>query len=216
MDNPAQKKEIINEEDSSVMLCVPAETFLMGNEKEPVEVDAFYIDKYPITNAQYKKFAEETNHNKPAFYNDNRFNNPNQPVVGVSWDDAVAYAKWAGKRLPEEKEWGKASRGIDGREYPWGNVKPDKTLAVFELDINKGAPTNVGTHPAGASPYDCHDMSGNVWEWCQEWYVVGKYRVVRGGSWINHMYSLRCAYRSCSVPGGKDNNVGFRCVRETM
>lgn len=215
MDNPAQNKEIVNEKDGSVMLYVPAETFLMGNEKEPVEVDAFYIDKYPVTNVQYEKFVEETNYNKPAFYNDNRFNNPKQPVVGVSWDDAVAYAKWAGKRLPEEREWEKASRGVDGREYPWGNVKPDKNLAVFELDITKGAPTNVGTHTLGASSYGCHDMSGNVWEWCEEWYTVGKYRVVRGGSWINYMYSLRCSYRSCSVPSGKDSNVGFRCVKET-
>ena len=214
MDNPAQDKEIVNEKDGSVMLYVPAEAFLMGNEKEPVKVDSFYIDKYPVTNTQYKKFFEETNYNKPAFYNDNRFNNPKQPVVGVSWDDAVAYAKWAGKRLPEEREWEKASRGVDGREYPWGNIKPDKNLAVFELEITKGAPTNVGTHPLGASPYGCHDMSGDVWEWCQEWYTIEKYRVVRGGSWINHIYSLQCAYRSCSVPSGKDNNVGFRCVKE--
>ncbi|MFQ5964449.1 MAG: formylglycine-generating enzyme family protein [Candidatus Scalinduaceae bacterium] len=216
MDNLVHKKEIKSEKDASAMLYIPSGTFLMGNEKESVKVDAFYIDKYSITNAQYKNFIEETNYNEPAFWNDNRFNNPKQPVVGASWNDAVAYAKWAEKRLPKEKEWEKASRGTDGREYPWGNVKPDKQLAVFNLDISKGYPAPVGTHPSGVSMYGCHDMSGNVWEWCQEWYTVGKYRVVRGGSWINHMYILRCAYRSCSVPSGKDNNVGFRCVKDVI
>ncbi len=214
MDNITQKKDIINEIDDSVMIYIPAGVFLMGNDKESVELDAFHVDKYPITNKQYKKFVEETNYIEPAFSKDKKFNNPDQPVVGVNWDDAVAYAKWAGKRLPEEKEWEKVSRGTDGREYPWGNGKPGKNFAVFDLDILKGAPTNVGTHPLGVSPYGCYDMSGNVWEWCQEWYTKGKYRVVRGGSWINHMNILRCAYRSCSVPSGKDNNVGFRCVKD--
>ncbi len=213
MDNLTEKKEITNEKDGSVMTYIPEGTFLMGVEKDSVKVDAFYIDKYPITNNQYKRFMEETNYDEPAFWKDIRFNNANQPVVGVNWDDAVAYANWAGKRLPEEKEWEKASRGTDGREYPWGNVKPGQSLAVFDLDISKGAPTNVGTHQSGVSPYGCYDMSGNVWEWCQEWFTEGKYRVVRGGSWINHMNILSCPYRSCSVPSGTDINVGFRCVK---
>ena len=211
--NITQKKEITNEKDGSVMVYVPAGIFLMGNDKNSVSVDAFYIDKFPITNNQYKKFMTETNYVEPAFWKDKRFNNQDQPVVGVNWDDAVAYANWAGKRLPEENEWEKASRGTDGREYPWGNIKPDQSLAVFDLDISKGAPTNVGTHLSGVSPYGCYDMAGNIWEWCQEWYTEGKYRVVRGGSWINHLNILSCAYRSCSVPIGKDNNVGFRCAK---
>ena len=212
--NITQKKEIINEKDGSMMVYVPAGIFFMGNEKNSVNVDAFYIDKFPITNNQYKKFMTETNYVEPAFWKDEKFNNPDQPVVGVNWDDAVAYANWAGKRLSEENEWEKASRGTDGREYPWGNMKPDQSLAVFDLDISKGAPTNVGTHLSGVSPYGCYDMAGNIWEWCQEWYTEGKYRVVRGGSWINHLHILSCAYRSCSVPIGKDNNVGFRCVKD--
>ncbi len=211
--NITQKKQIINEKDGSVMVYVPAGIFFMGNEKNSVSLDAFYIDKFPITNNQYKKFMTETNYIEPAFWKDKKFNNPDQPVVGVNWDDAVAYVNWAGKRLPEENEWEKASRGTDGREYPWGNIKPDQSLAVFDLDISKGAPTNVGTHLSGVSPYGCYDMAGNIWEWCQEWYTEGKYRVVRGGSWINHLNILSCAYRSCSVPIGKDNNVGFRCAK---
>ncbi len=214
MSDQTKKKEIINEKDGSSMVHIPEGIFLMGNEKNSLNVYAFYIDKYPITNTQYKKFIAETNYAEPAFWNERKFNNPNQPVVGVDWNDAVAYASWAGKRLPEEKEWEKAARGVDGREYPWGNMKPDKALAVFDLDILKGAPTNVGTHLSGVSSYGCYDMAGNIWEWCQEWYTEGKYRVVRGGSWINHLNILSCAYRSCSVPTGKDNNVGFRCVKD--
>ncbi len=213
--NTIQKKGIINEKDGSAMIHIPAGMFLMGVEKNSVNVDAFYIDKYPITNNQYKKFIAETNYAEPAFWENVKFNNPDQPVVGINWADAVAYANWAGKRLPEEKEWEKASRGTDGREYPWGNVKPNQSLAVFDLDISKGAPTNVGTHLPGVSPFGCYDMAGNTWEWCQEWYTEGKYRVVRGGSWINHLNILSCAYRSCSVQAGKDNNVGFRCVKDS-
>ena len=168
MNNLAQKEEIINEKDGSVMRYIPEGTFLKGIEKDSIKVDAFYIDKYPITNNQYKKFMEETSYNEPAFWKDKRFNNTNQPVVGVSWHDAVAYARWAGKRLPKELEWEKAARGIDGREYPWGNAQPDNTKAVYNLDPNAGAPVPIGNRKDGASPFGCFDMAGNVWEWYED------------------------------------------------
>lgn len=208
------QQSIINEKDGSEMVYIAPGNFIMGDDRKVVFVDAFYIDKFPITNSQYKKFIDETGAKLPFFWNNERFNKPLQPVVGVSWSEAVAYAKWAGKRLPKEKEWGKAARGIDGREYPWGNMKPDHTMAVFNLDPNSGAPAAVGDRKEGASPYGCYDMAGNVWEWCEDWYEEGKYRVVRGGSWLNHHYILRCVYRSCSYPEGRDNNVGFRCVKD--
>lgn len=170
---------------------------------------------FRIINSQYKKFIEITGIREPFFWDDERFNKPLQPVVGVSWNDAVAYAKWAGKRLPKEIEWEKAARGVDGREYPWGNTQPDNTKAVYNLDPNKGAPAPIGNRKEGASPYGCFDMAGNVWEWCEDWYEEGKFRVVRGGSWVNHHYILRSAYRSCSYPEGRDNNVGFRCVKQS-
>ncbi|KAB2835232.1 MAG: formylglycine-generating enzyme family protein, partial [Candidatus Brocadia sp.] len=134
--------------------------------------------------------------------------------VGISWKDAVSYAKWAGKRLPREVEWEKAARGADGREYPWGNIQPDSMKAVYNQDPNTGAPAPVGNRKEGVSPYGCYDMAGNVWEWCEDWYEEAKFRVVRGGSWLNHHYILRSAYRSCSYPEGKDNNVGFRCAKD--
>ena len=94
----------------------------MGEERKTAHVDVFYIDKFPITNSQYKKFIDATWTKEPFNWGEAQFNKPLQPVVGVSWHDAVAYAKWTGKRLPKETEWEKAARGTDGREYPWGNV----------------------------------------------------------------------------------------------
>lgn len=205
---------IINEKDGAEMVLVPAGEFIMGEERKVMHVEAFYIDTFPTTNLHYKKFIEETGAPEPLFWNNSRFNKPLQPVVGVSWKEAAAYAKWAGKRLLREMEWEKAARGNDGREYPWGNAQPDNAKAVYNLDPNTGAPAPVGNRKEGASPFGCFDMAGNVWEWCEDWYEEGKFRVVRGGSWVNHHYILRSAYRSCSYPEGKDNNVGFRCGKD--
>ena len=110
---------IINEKDDSEMVLVPSGDFIMGEERKVVHVNEFYIDKFPITNPQYKKFVNTTGAKEPFFWNNERFNKPLQPVVGVSWNDAVAYTRWAGKRLPREIEWEKAARGVDGRVYPW-------------------------------------------------------------------------------------------------
>ena len=109
-----QLVSIINKTDGSEMVLVPSGEFVMGEERKVVYIEAFYIDKFPITNAQYKKFVEETGGREPLFWNNERFHKSSQPVVGVSWKEAVAYAKWAGKRLPREVEWEKAARGTDG------------------------------------------------------------------------------------------------------
>ena len=113
------------------MVLIPAGSFKMGsnngkdNEKpvHTVYVDAFYMDKYEVTNAQYRKFMSATGHREPKYWDYSDYNQPNQPVVAVSWNDATAYARWAGKRLPTEAEWEKAARGgLEGREYPWGDT----------------------------------------------------------------------------------------------
>jgi formylglycine-generating enzyme required for sulfatase activity len=228
------------------MVLIPAGEFTMGSPtgegksaehpQHTVYLDAFYIDKYEVTNAQYKKFMDAKGHPDPRFWQDNKFNAPNQPVVGVSWFDAEAYCKWAGKRLPTEAEWEKAARGTDGRKYPWGNEAPNAG-GIWRANYDPGddaadgfaytAP--VGSFPAGVSPYGIHDMAGNMLEWCADWgdnnyYSVspknnpkgpssGKYRVLRGGSWFNYLVNLlRAAFRGWDDPDLGYDYFGFRCA----
>ena len=133
-------------------------------------------------------------------------------MIEVNWHDATAYAKWVGKRLPTEKEWEWAARGgLKGKKYPWGNQEPSASRANYGNKVGK--PTAVGNYPANG--YGLHDMAGNVWEWCQDWYSRDRnYRVLRGGGWDNDPANhLRVAYRVNYLPGGRDYyGGGFRCV----
>jgi len=217
------------------MVYIPEGEFLMGADGEEPDqapahliwVDGFFIDSTEVTNADYRKFVEATGHPEPPYWNDERFNGPNQPVVGVSWFDAAAYAEWAGKRLPTEAEWEKAARGIDGRKYPWGDMLEEKLLN-FNDDL--GRPADVGSYPEGRSPYGVLDMAGNVWEWVNDWYVAdyyskspyrnpvgpgsGLYKVLRGGSWYSNQYFVRCTFRDYSDPDFRANDIGFRCAAD--
>ena len=162
-----------------------------------------------MTNERYKRFIEAGGYQKaeywipeawswtqedhitqPRFWDDPRYNAPEQPVVGVSWPEASAYAKWAGKRLPTEYEWELAARGTDGRRWPWGSDW-DKTKANA-YDGSAGKPLPVGSFPTGASPFGVLDMAGNVWEWTADWYrwvpvnrgkVGPEDKVLKGSSW---------------------------------
>ena len=171
---------------------------------------SFYMDVCEVTNAQYRKFVRATGHREPKYWDDSKYNQSNQPVVGVSWEDAVAYAKWAGKRLPTEKEWEWAARGgLRGKEYPWGDQEPTSIRANY--DENVGKPTAVGSYPANG--YGLYDMAGNVWEWCQDWYDSDRdNKVLRGGSWPNISNDLRLASRYFNNPNNRPYNHGFRCV----
>jgi iron(II)-dependent oxidoreductase len=177
-------KEIIGKRGVE-MILIPDGQFTMGSPKgegydnehpqHTVVLDAFYIDKYEVTNVQYKKFMDATGHEAPEFWSDEKYNRPNQPVVGVTWHDAAAYAKWAGKRLPTEAEWEKAARGTGGRRYPWGSQ-------WNSLKCNFGSESDgykytapVGSFLTGRSPYGAMDMAGNVWEWCADWYDENYY-----------------------------------------
>lgn len=217
--------------DLDKMVEVPAGVFLYGYDKHEENIEQpFYIDVYPVTNSQYaefmkaggysddkywseegRKWREKNNITEPKYWNDIRWNPPKYPVVGISYYEAEAYANWAGKRLPTEKEWEKAARGTDGREYPWGN-EFDKSKCNTRSGINMTS--RVDRYPNGISPYGCYDMAGNVWEWTSSDYEGEKgTKVRRGGSWFDDHVLAHCAYQAGFFPNVRGDAWGFRCVR---
>lgn len=182
--------------------------------KETKTLKAYYIDRHEVTNEQYGRFLKETGHRTPLYWKYPQFNGKRQPVVGVGWGDAESYCRWAGKRLPGEEEWEKAARGTDGRIWPWGNESDDKkyngrTWANF-------ASVNVGSFPAGNSPYGVSDMAGNVWEMTSGTWSEGA-RVMRGGSFLNTNADIRVTVRWAAQDEDRGANwLGFRCVMETV
>ena len=157
-------------EDGAEMVLIPARKKPFGEKlsighRYDAQTSAFYMDIYEVTNAQYRDFLQATRHGEPEYWNDSKFNVPNQPVVGVTWPDAVAYCDWAGKRLPTENEWEWADRGsLKGKKYPWGNQAPNSSRANY--DKNVGETTPVGSYPVNG--YGLYDMAGNVREWCRD------------------------------------------------
>ena len=232
------------------MITIPAGNFTMGSNNESDEkpvhtvyLNEYKISKYTITVGQFKKFVNATGYNAGNYWKKPGFSQKdNHPVVNVSWNDAVAFCKWAEGRLPTEAECEKAARGTDGRKYPWGNSNPSGNLLNFadnntnfnwsDKNVNDGYEytSPVGNYPSGASPYGVMDMVGNVWEWCSDWYDSNYYanspssnptgptngtnRVNRGGSWFRSDYYVRCAYRNYSTPVARDNSLGFRLVND--
>lgn len=179
---------------------------------ETVEiVMKFEIGKYPVTNKQYEEF--NPTHERCAYSDQD-----DQPVVNVSWEDAVSYCKWLSEktsqhyRLPSEAEWEFAASG-GVRKYPWGDDKPTPDHANY-CDSCLGRTTPVGNYPLGKTPEGIMDMAGNVWEWCEDWYdETENSRVLRGGSFGNFQGGVRCAFRGGYDPDGRYDNIGFRVVR---
>ncbi len=229
--------ERVHDRDGSVLVYVPEGEYILGSdeiddEEKPVHrvrLSPFWISKYPVTNAQYRRFLEaEPGQEKPRLWEDKDFNQDRQPVVGVSWDDAMAYCRWAGLSLPSEAQWEAAARGTDRRRFPWGDDEPTPEHANF--DGREGKTTAVDTYPAGAGPYGTFDQAGNVWEWCADVFADNAYadrdgsldpigergdaslRVVRGGSWDFPVRYLQAAYRNGDRVRYRLRDLGFRCV----
>ena len=231
--------------DGAQMVRVPAGPCVRGcdeagpDEKPPrrIHVDEFWIDRFEVTNRLYDRFVAATGH-APRERHAGRvaaLDGPDNPVVSVTWQDAVDYGTWAGKRLPTEAEWEKAARGPDGHRYPWGDDEPSAK------NCNMADPMNVandgyeltspaGRFPDGASCYGAQDMAGNVWEWCSDWYGEryyrtspdrsptgapdGRWRVSRGGSYVSYEPAdLLGCYRKKGEPTARHLDQGFRCAR---
>jgi eukaryotic-like serine/threonine-protein kinase len=228
---------LVRDADGMTMVYVPAGKFLMGSQEgegesnehpqHEVSLDAFWIDRTEVTNAQYRRCLDAGACKRPTYWDDGEYNGVDGPVVGVTWLDAQAYCTWVGARLPSEAEWEKAARGTDGRRYPWGDdaANCDKANYWGQEGGCVGDPGPVAARPSGASPYGALDMAGNAWEWCQDWYKsypgssnpvddTNVYRVLRGFEWgIHSSYGFRCAYRSYNSPYGYSGSDGFRLAR---
>jgi serine/threonine-protein kinase len=223
--------------DGTELLRVESGMFALGPSRRAVYLDAFYLARHPVTNRQFSAFLQTTGY-RPGDSETGRFLTHwrsgqcptallDHPVVFVSWLDATAYCRWAGRRLPSEAEWEKAARGAQGRRYPWGRDEPSERLANFGRPVG-GSTHAVGQHPGGASPYGCEDMAGNVWEWCEDrdsprFYLHGPEHnprntagaaaaphVVRGGAFAFDARSLRTYARNAFQAHFRLEYVGFR------
>ena len=225
------------------LIQIPAGAFTMGtiptgmrktDPEEPqrsVTLDAYAIGTYQVTNAQYARFLEVSGYAPPEFWDDERFNAPDFPVVGVSWYDVTHFLEWLGTlentayRFPSEAEWEKAARGTDAREYPWGDVWDADRANTSESGNKQLMP--AGSYPLGVSPYGCYDMAGNAYDWCFDWFHMeaykyssaenplgaseGRRKVIRGGSWIARgEFAARCANRAACEPIRGLHNLSFR------
>jgi formylglycine-generating enzyme required for sulfatase activity len=228
--------EIEGFNDTGVDVQYPWEDSPRRFHEHPMQVKSFYIDKYPVTNAEFKKFLEST-HYRPQddlnFLRDWKDGSypegwENKPVTWVSQEDARAYASWAGKRLPHEWEWQYAAQGTDGRLYPWGNEWNDSAVSLPDKSRTMRGPDPVDGHPAGASPFGVMDMVGNVWQWTEEFtdeHTRGG--ILRGGSYYQPQGSIWYfpqAYKlnehgkllMMSPSMDRSGGVGFRCVVDSQ
>ena len=232
------------------MVYIPGGTFRMGSKfnadekpKHNVTIKGFYLDKYEVTVAEFRAFCKATRHRMPR---QPSWNNDNHPVVNVSWNAARAYAKWKGKRLPTEAEWEYAARiGNERLFYSWGNVKPSRRRGGNIADESIRAEKRfwkiwkgyydgfVYTSPVGVfnpNQFGLHDMTGNVCEWCEDWYDAnyyknspqtnpngpdkGTHRVVRGGSWNMGPRKVLTTKRFYFRPEVELDHIGFRCAKD--
>lgn len=224
---------------TEIMIEIPAGVFIMGSdmgdpEDSPaheIDLSAFEIDKFEVTNADFATFVQTTgyvtdaeNAGKKSWRDSFGDGKEAHPVVRVTWNDATAYCAWLDKRLPTEAEWEKAARGTEGWSFPWGNEWDPTKTNVKATGLRSTAV--VGSFGAGASPYGVEDMVGNVWEWTANWYEAypgntagGAYygetcRVTRGGGWFDNEPQATTFNRNCAdADKTAIDELGFRCAR---
>ena len=233
--NPQGFQEFRRVRDGAIMVSIPEGEFLMGNlqtEGAPlphtVYVSSFLMDKLPVTVSRFRRFAAATGLPLPpdpywGVHDD-------FPVAFVRWDEAKAYCEWSGGRLPTEAEREKATRGTDGRMWPWGSEPPSPERGVFRRNWGLEGNDAVGIRPAGASPYGLLDTGGNMWEFCEDWWdsdyfksspkkdpagpKIGRARVVKGGSWDSRPTVLSASSRNFAYTGYREGDFGFRCAAD--
>jgi formylglycine-generating enzyme required for sulfatase activity len=237
--------------DGAPMVYIAAGPFTMGsndglpNERpeHTVTLDAYSIDQYEVTLSLYRKFLEAEKYESPPTWNDEAATTVgDRPAIGMKWESAVAYCRWAGKRLPTEAEWEKAARGTDRRRYPWGDMQPFVDIANYNRGVwvseaitlvavtsgLEGMSVRHGLKEGGKSPFGVSHMAGNAAEWVADWYerdyyrtspgrnpsgpATGERRVLRGGSWADVPSALRVTARFSAEPDFEDRTMGFRCA----
>lgn len=243
------------------MVLIPEGIFTMGyninnknewgdTDEEPVHkvfLKSYYMDRYEVSASQFSKFLNNHPDKAPFYFQTGlgvtieKVDNLFSPKIGlknyvanrISWYGADAYCKWISKRLPTEAEWEKASRGTDGRIFPWGNEFPTNERVTFRRKFNLlgfKALEQVDSMPGGQSPYGVHHMAGNAWEWVSDWYKdiyyeespynnpkgpeSGITKVLRGGNWYYKAYYMRTTYRFNEKPDVFKNWQGFRCAKD--
>ncbi|MGH7207631.1 MAG: formylglycine-generating enzyme family protein [Nitrospiraceae bacterium] len=237
-----KEPEAIKGEDAP-MVMIAAGEFAMGvdgtiglDDERPrhmVWLDAYHMDLYEVTTSRYARFLAATGRTPPWLWDMvNLAVHGDRPVIGVDWNDADAYCRWAAKRLPTEAEWEKAARGTDERQFPWGNHAPTTEVANFAVGARfsySQALMPVGRYEKGKSPFGLFDMAGNVWEWVQDWYKAdyyvetparnptgpeeGQFKVLRGGSWSELPKYLLTYGRFKLPPTTQNSYTGFRCAK---
>jgi formylglycine-generating enzyme required for sulfatase activity len=239
----AQRVAPAGANDEAELVLIPAGEFTMGHKDSydtlPVRrmnLPAFYIDKYEVTNKRYKRFIDATGYKVPwsqdpavaayawnwqtRMYPEGK---GDDPVVLINWEDARAFCTWAGKSLPSEAQWEKAARGADGKPYPWGNAWEAAKANTIESGVKQTAP--AGSFKTDVSEYGVNDLAGNVSEWVEEWFAPypgnpmtnyeerNKYKILRGGSW-DYSHSIANGYhRQYALPQSQMAAIGFRCVK---
>ena len=234
-------------------VIVPSGSALIGSStpsESPqisIEVPAFEITINQITNHEFNLFMQTDGYSKsqywskegwawineqkivkPAFWDNTRYNQPNQPVTGVSFYESEAFSRWVGGRLPTETEWEKAARGIQGNKYPWGDDTPTLEIANYSPDFVpvEISAVNVDQYPNNKSSFGCQQMAGNLFEWCVDFFHTdtptqrhksfivenrpSRRRVLKGGAWTTDISRLCCAARWSYTPNLRDNIIGLR------